>query len=133
MVSLDQEDEQTELLRASGKVKRENLQWRSWDWNPGLLLRIQCSRAPSLPALGLASSVFYRSPHRVLESASAGSFPRKDKASKQAVMTLIMPSQRQGILDHFLKILAQQHPCPHPHHPSSQERNVWHFINMRKK
>lgn len=75
----------------------------------------------------------YQPPHWLLLSDSPGSFPRKDKAPKQAVMTLIIPSQRQGIWDHFLKTLAQQHWNPHPYHPWSQEINVQYFINMKGK
>lgn len=124
------EDRAVESL---GEGQRKNSRWQSWDWNPGLFLRIQCSRALRLPALASAGPLFHQSPHWLLESASPGAFPRKDKASTQAVMTLMMSSQRQGIVAHFLKILAQQHPCPHPHHPSSQERDVWYFMNMKGK
>lgn len=46
-------------------------------------------------------------------------------------MTLIIPSQRQGIWDHFLKALAQQHWSPHPYHPYLPRNKFTVFINMK--
>lgn len=91
--------------------------------------RVQGYSAPPLASAGF----LFPQPPLTAEVRPSWVLSKKRQSSQISRKNIDYSRPRQGLLDHFLKILAQQHPCPHPQHPSSQERNIWGFINMKGK